>query len=1115
MKIKPLLPFFIAQSHHYKEFFRIMRMSLFLLFVCAFQLLATNTAAQHTKIEIETEQISVRQLIAEIEKQTDFLILFRNSDVDVDRIIHIPDNAGQITNYLDAAFSETDVHYEFQNKYIVLSKDEVASLIPQQTGDRITGVVLDELGDPVIGANIIVKGTTIGVTTDIDGKFQISVPRNGVLQISYIGYNTQEITITNQTSLTIRLEENTQSLEEVVVVGYGAQKKVNLTGSVASITSEQLLERPITSVAEGIQGIVPGLTVTAGQSRPGDSNTSMRVRGQGTLNNADPYILIDGVESGNMNELDPNDIESISVLKDAASAAIYGSKAANGVILITTKRGNVGRPIISYSGRFGWQAATGFVERMNSADAATYYNRALAASGKAPRFSEEEIQKFRNGSDPYAYPDTDWNDLGFQGNGFMHQHNISMNGGTENAKYMASIGYLNQNGIMVHSNRQQVNMRTNFDAKVSDKVNVRVNMAYIKNDTKDPTNSYVGNGSDQIIRQLNRIAPWVTYKYADGTYGTIGDGNPIAWLDLDQTLDRKNQNFSGILAIDYDIIKGLKFTAQGAYVSNIRDQKEFVKDIQYNASKYHGPNWLSEQSTLWNRISMDLLLNYNNNFGKHNVKGMFGYRLEDYNYKYTRAYRQGFPNNDLTDINAGTQSTQTNEGNSRELAMMSYFGRANYDYAGKYLFEVNFRADASSRFSPDNRWGYFPSVSAGWRISEEEFMQFTSDWMQSLKIRASLGTLGNQEALNDYYPWMVTYAIGTSYTFDGVTNTGITQSSQKLESISWEKSKNWGIGLDISVLSCLDVTIDYYNRETTGILMDMPVPGSFGLGAYKDNIGAMRNSGFEISAAFRKKFGDWRFAATANTAMNRNEILDLGGVNEMIDSYRINRVGHPYRSYYGYVADGLFQTQEEADAYTATYGNPFNKPFKAGDIKYVDVDKNGKLTADDRDLTDSEMPKLTFGLNLSVSWKNFDLSVFGQGALGVSRYYNNEVFGDFGGDSSHPSTAWFDAWSPENPNGKFPRVAENSASASMPGTTSTFWIQKTNYLRIKNIQFGYNLPKDFLKVLGVSRAKIYYSGENLFKFDNLPINIDPESPSGRGSHYPQVSANSIGINLTF
>lgn len=1086
-----------------------------------FILLATPFLQAQISISIQKQ--TLRQALKTIERSGDYQFFYNEDLSSLDKKVSLSVKDAPIEKVMDKLLYGTDITYKKEKENLIVLTLKTTSVSQEKETRTIKGTVIDANGEPVIGANVVEKGTTNGSVTDLDGRFTLEVSVGATLSISYIGYTEQLISVGNQSTFNVKLLEDTQNLDEVIVVGYGSQKKVNLTGSVASISSQELAQRPITSVASGIQGIVPGLTITAGQGRPGASdNTSIRVRGTGTLNNSDPYILIDGIESGSMNQIDPNDIESISVLKDAASAAIYGSKAANGVILITTKRGVSGRPVVSYSATFGWQTATGFVERMNSADAATYYNKALEASGKAPRFTEDDIKLFRDGNDPYGHPDTDWNDLGFAGNGFMHQHNVNLSGGTENVKYMASVGYLNQNGIMKHSNREQFNMRMNLDAKLSDLFNVRANMSFIHNDYADPTNSYVGGGSDQIIRQLNRIAPWIPYKNEDGTYGTIGDGNPVAWLDLDQTLNRNNQNFSGILAVDYNIMKELKFTAQGAYVSDVQDRKEFVKDIQYNAIKYHGPNSLDERTYLWNRISLDLLLNYDKSFGQHNVKGMLGYRVEKYNYKYTKAYREGFPNNDMTDVNAGTQSTQTNEGYSRELAMMSYFGRVNYDYAGKYLFEANFRADASSRFSPDNRWGYFPSLSAGWRISEEGFMESTNEWLQSLKVRASWGQLGNQDALDDYYPWLITYAIGSSsggnYPFDGNVNTGIMQKAQKLSTISWEKSTNWGIGLDLSVLSCLDLTLDYYNRKTTGIIMDVPVPGSFGLDPYKDNVGAMRNTGFEVTASFHKQWNDWKFNATGNMAVNKNEILNLGGVEEMVDqnnAYFMNRVGSAYKSFYGYVADGLFRSQEEADAYTEKYGNPFGNKFQAGDIKYKDVNGDNKLTSADRDVSGSEQPNVTFGLNLSASWKNFDLSVFMQGACGVSRYFNNEVFGDFTGDSSHPSTVWFDAWSPENPDGTFPRIAESDRTNSKPTNYSTFWIFKTNYLRIKNIQFGYNLPNNWLKGIGVSHAKIYYSGENLFKFDNLPVNIDPEAPSGRGSHYPQVCTNSIGVNITF
>ncbi len=993
-----------------------------------------------------------------------------------------------------------------------------------QNSITIKGIVIDELNIPLPGISVSAinseKSVNLKTHTNNDGFFQVKTTEAGQYSFTFssVGFQTQTLSGYNikrgeTISLSVKLLSENTTLNDVVVVGYGTNKKINLTGSVASVSGKDLADRPITSVSSGLQGLVPGMTITSAQGRPGGSNNTIRIRGTGTLNNASPYILIDGIESGSMDQIDPNDVESISVLKDAASAAIYGSKAANGVILVTTKRGTVGRSIVSYSGYAGWQAATGFIERMNSADAATYYNKSLEASGNAPRFTPEEITKFRDGSDPYGYPNTDWNKLGFDGNGFMQQHNVNLSGGAEKLKYMVSLGALDQNGIMRNSNRKQFNLRSNIDAQVSDRLSLRANMSFISNNYADPTNSYIGGGSDQIIHQLNRIAPWIPYKKQDGTYGSIGDGNPVAWLDLNQIVDTKDQNFSGILALDYKLHDDLKLTAQGAYVSNVQDRSEFIKDIQYNSIKYHGPNSLDERITLWNRPSLDLLLNYDKNFGKHNLKGLLGYHIEKYDSKYTRAYREGFANNELNNINAGTLVTQKGDGFTRELAMMSYFGRLSYDYMGKYLFEGNFRADASSRFSPDNRWGYFPSLSAGWRLSEESFMEGTRSWLQSLKIRGSWGQLGNQEALDDYYPWLVTYGIGTNYAFGGNVLTGIDQRSQKLATISWEKSNNWGIGIDFNVLSSLEFSVDYYNRKTTGIIMDVPVPGSFGLGAYKDNVGAMRNTGFEFSSTFRKKWSDWSFTAAGNMAINKNEILNLGGVNEMINDYLINRVGSAINSFYGYVADGLFKSQEEADAFTVQYGNPFGNTFQAGDFRYKDVNQDGKFNSADRAIIGSEQPKITFGLNLSGSWKDFELSVFSQGALGVYRYFS--VLGEFSGDTGHPSTAWFNAWSPENPNGTFPRIAASARSNSSPNTISSFWISKANYLRVKNIQLGYNLPINWVKKAHISRAKIFYSGENLFKVDNLPFNIDPEAPSGRGSHYPQISTHAIGLNVTF
>lgn len=1073
--------------------------------------LSLNVNAQ--SINMQMQSVSVKKAITELQEKSGYSFVYIAGEIDTNKTVTI--NAKDLNEAIKQILKGQDLSYEIKGKNIIIKKSSETKVKHSDKKIQVKGSVKDAKGEPVIGATVMEKGSTNGTITDFDGNFILNVTEGSSVEISYIGFEPQQFNAVEGKDMAVVLKEDTELLDEVVVVGYGSQKKINLTGSVATVGHEDLAERPVTNITAAIQGAVPGMTITSGQGRPGQDAGSIRVRGTGTLNNSDPYILVDGIETETMNSIDANDIESISVLKDAASAAIYGSKAANGVILITTKRGKEGKPIISYSGNFGWQKPTGTIERVNSADAAILYNKALEDDNKSPRFTETDIKLFRDGTDPYGHPNTNWNDLAFQGNGFMHKHNINISGGSTNVKYMASIGYQHQNGIMVNSNREQFNLRTNLDVKMTDKLNMKVNMAFIHNDYDDPTNSYTGGGSDQIIRQVNRIAPWIPYKNEDGTYGTIGDGNPIAWLDLDQVVSRKNKNFSGTIAFDYDINSDIKITAQGSYISNIQDYKDFVKEIQYNSSKYHGPTSLDKRIYQWERYNFDLLANYGHSFNKHNIKGLLGYHIEKFSKDETIVSRENFPNNDLTDINAGAASTQKNSGFTRDLAMMSYFARINYDYNGKYLFEANFRADASSRFSKENRWGYFPSVSAAWRISEESFMESTKKWLDSLKIRGSWGQLGNQDALDDYYPWMVTYAIGSNYPFNGITNTGITQKYQKLESISWETTTNWGIGIEASILSCLDFSIEYYNRLTRNIIMDVLVPGTFGLGAYKDNVGKMKNTGIEITTSFHKQWNDFKFNVSGNLAINHNEIVDLGIGGDKISDYYINRVGEAYNSFYGYIADGFFQSQDEADEFTQKYGNPFGKKFKAGDIRYKDANKDGKLNADDRCVTGAELPNITFGANIGLSWKNFDFAVLLQGAADVKRYFTTEVYGEISGDDGHPATTWLDAWSEDNKNASFPRVALSGTSASSPSNYSSFWIQSANYLRIKNIQFGYTLPKKWIKNCGITNAKIYYSGENLFCFDSLPIDIDPEAPSGRGSHYPQVSTHSIGINLTF
>ena len=988
------------------------------------------------------------------------------------------------------------------------------------------GLVKDATGEAVIGASVVVKGTTNGTITDFDGNFSLDgIKKGDVIVISYVGYQTQEIKW-NGSPLNVILKEDSKTLSEVVVVGYGTQKKANLSGSVAMVDSKELENRPIQNVSSGLQGLMPGVAITGTNGAPGQDAGKIRVRGIGTLNEAGPYILVDGIETGTLSAVDPNDIESISVLKDAASAAIYGSKAANGVVLITTKRGKTGQTKISYSGYLSFQIATNMIERMGSYEYASLLNQALEAEGMSKRFNDTELQKFKDGNDP-LYPDTDWYDLAYK-TGVQHRHNVNINGGSENVKYMASLGYLNQTGILPNAGREQFNARTNLDMKINKRLSARMNLSFIKNDYSDASSAYYGGSSDQIIRQLNLIAPWIVARYDDGTWGTISDGSPIAWLDSGMKVNRDNYNFSGMAAVDYEIFDGLKLTLQGAYVNNLQNYNYFQKYIKYNENKESDPSQLDERFYKWDRTNYDALLNYNKNFGKHNIKGLLGWHTEKYNYKYQKAVRKKFPNNELTDMNAGDASTQSNEGYTAELAMISWFARINYDFAGKYLLEANIRADASSRFAEGHRWGYFPSFSGAWRISEEAFMESAKDsWLSGLKIRASWGQLGNQDALsgsnNDYYPALNTYNLDSKYAFGGSLNSGYYQRKYRLETISWEKASTWGVGVDFTLFNKLNGSLDYYNRKTTGIIMDVTVPKEFALDAYKDNVGSMRNSGIEINLSYNTKIGQVDFGIAGNFSYNKNEILDLGGGDpnkylDATDGYsQRNKVGEAMNSYYIYRADGFFNSQEEADAYTAKYGNPFGKTFKAGDLRYVDTNKDGKLTADDREYCGSSDPKIIYGFNINAGWKGIDLSLMFNGAAGVKRLFDGyEVYGNFSGDAAHPATIWRDAWTPDNHDASMPRIFYDTNSASSSRSVqSDFWLQDTSYLRLKNLQLGYTLPKGWLNSVGVENIRIYYSVENLLTFDKMKINIDPESTSQRLSSYPLLRTHAFGVNVTF
>lgn len=1095
-------------------------MKLFKTLLIAIVVCSTGMQVFAQQITIDLRQERLEKILDEISEQTGCSFYYSRPTVNPDELFTISAREEKLSAVLDKLFSKTEIAYDIKgDKIYLISKTKTEKQKQKDRLRTVTGQIVDANGAPVIGAAIMIQGTTTGVVTDSYGRFSIeNIEGNSVLEITSIGYKTQTVAVNDRSVLNITLQEDVHLLDEVVVVGYGTQTKINLTGSVATVTTAEIADRPTPNVSNALQGLTPGLMVTQGSGEPGNDGATILIRGVGTLNSSSPYILVDGIETGTINQLDPNEIESISVLKDASSAAIYGSKASNGVILITTKRGREGDPKITYSGNVSFSNVSTLVDRLSSYDYARLSNELNEREGAAPIYTPTDLELFRNGTDPDNHPNSDWTGYIFR-TGVTHKHNVTVSGGTHNIQYMISGSYLNQQGTLKNSDRQQFNIRTNFDVKLSDKFTLRTNLSFLNNDYSRPNASYRGDVY-MLLLTANRIAPWIPIKRSDGTYGYITDGNPAAWIDADTRTKYNKRNFSGTVALDYNIIKDLTLTAQGSYISNLALTKNYQKEVYYDQTYYHGPTKLTETKSNWERKTLDLLLNYTKTIASdHNIKLMAGYNMERYDYSTLTGSREGFTNTQLTDMNAGDAETMSNSGHTRALALMSYFGRLNYDYKGKYLFEANFRSDASSRFAKEYRWGYFPSLSAGWRLTEEPWMAKAKPYLQNLKIRASWGKLGNQNAIaDDYFPYLPTLYIGKNFPFDGKVSTGITVVDHKVNSITWEKSRTYGIGFDMTFLKDFTFSADYYNRLTTDIIMDISVPWTFGIsGTFQDNRGSMVNRGVELSLGWHHQFKkDFRFGITANYSYNKNEILDLAGVKEMVSGYSINRVGESYGAFYVYKTDGIFKSDEEAAEYEALFGNPFKVAYKGGDLKIVDVDGDGEITPDDRIVTNSRYPVHTYAATISAGWKGFDLSIFLQGAADVCRYFGTNVVGYFGGDTTHPSTNWLDAWSPTNPDATWPRTFKNSDSVSSPSKVySDFWCRSTDYLRIKSVNFSYTIPKKLTKKIKIERIQIYYAGENLYTFDSLPFNVDPEVPSGDIEYYPSSISHSIGLNITF
>ncbi|HET8656437.1 MAG TPA: TonB-dependent receptor [Longimicrobiaceae bacterium] len=1000
-----------------------------------------------------------------------------------------------------------------------------ASLQAQATG-QVTGTVTSTTGTPLSGAAVRVQGTGRGAVTGQDGKYVITGVPTGAhtLQASLLGYTeaTQPITVGSGQAVTadFQLAAKALQLEGLVAVGYGTQQRKDLTGAVAAVNTEELDKRPVANATEALQGMAPGLTVIDRGGRPGDAGTMFFIRGRGTLNSTSPLVLIDGVE-GDLNAIDANDIASISVLKDAASAAIYGSRAANGVILVTTKRGKpTGDIQISYNGYYGIQGVETFPTPLGPRDYLELIDEAYVNAGLEPRYSQEYIDntvKAVNGDpsvDPLKYPWTDWLDVVFNP-APIQNHTLSFRGGSDLATFSLSLNYMNQQGLIAQTAADRYSLRLNSDFHPTKKLDTGLDVALRRTSNIEPQNM-----GGVLWNMFHDAPPTTMAKYPDGTYGWGSTGNnPLAYAEAWGRNTTKYLHGRVDAKADYQLLDGLTIRTLGSVQAGDYGYRSWRNQADFH--DYWNPDIIDKrisQNRLDDRKSNDSelylrgLLEYKHAFGDHSLTAMAGYEQTDHHWEEIRAIRQGFYNNDLQEINVGDASQEDTWGTSNDWALRSGFGRLNYEYAGKYLFEANARYDGSSRFAKGHRYGFFPSLSAGWRISQEPFFKNHIGFIDDLKLRGSWGEMGNQDiSVNGnqlYYPYWSLVSLGHDYVFGGQLVNGAAIDGLANRDISWESTTMSDLGLDAVMLNGrLSFTGDIYRKDTNNILQDLPIPGIIGLDAPVQNALSIRNTGWEATAGWSDLVGGFNYSVNLNLAHNTNEVTDLAGTGPYISGWWLTQEGYPLGTIYGYKTCGLFQSQAEVDAH-ATQA-PQTGP---GDICYVDQNNDNVVNNLDRVPLGSDMPALTYGSTWTAGWKGFDASVFFQGAWGVHYYIQGAlVEGPFW--ENYTTTAWLDRWTPDNPNGRMPKP---TLRLTIDHQVSDWWVYDVSYVKVKNAQFGYTLPHSVARPLHASNLRLYVSGQNLLTWTKSPNAVlDPEAPSGRGNVYPPVRTVSVGVSASF
>lgn len=995
--------------------------------------------------------------------------------------------------------------------------------------NNVSGRVYDSNNEPVIGATVIVKNTTKGTTTDFDGNYSLqNVGEEDVLVFSYLGYDDQEITVGGRSVINVTMKESSIALDQVVVVGYGSQKKVNLTGAVAAVqVDEKISGRSISNVSTALQGLVPGLTVTQNSSMAGNDASQILIRGLGTINDAEPLIVVDDMPDVDINRLNMDDIESISVLKDASAASIYGSRGANGVILIKTKSGKgAQRTSITFSGNYGFQ------KPIRAYSYLTDYARALEVqrTAQASTNMAESAQQYSKGTvdqwlalgmiDSRRYPNTDWWDL-IMRTGTLQNYNVSASGGNDKSNFYASIGYMKQEGLQINNDYDRYNVRFNFDYNIFKNLTAGFrfdgNWSNFSYADEDEDGQAVGFGGDMS----SAIAGITPYDPVLGVYGSVmavGE-DPSSYNPLEHYTNhvrhKDEQQLNGLFYLEWKPLKGL--TARVDY--SLRYYNNFAKQADTPTQAY---NFQTEQFTSrwyvaesagisnWVNTGYKTMfngrLNYNRTFAEHhNINALFVYSQEYWYDRSLSASRDNRIHPNLSEIDAALRDNMTNSGNSSTESLRSYIGRINYNAFDRYLLELNLRVDGSSLFQPGHQYGYFPSASLGWRFSEENFIKpYVSNWMDSGKFRISYGGLGNNSSVERTEQQEVLEA--NNYVFDGDIEKGFVYKRMLNPDLSWEETSVFNVGLDFVLFNGrFSTELDYYDRLTTGMIQESQMSIHL-TGAYyapRTNIGVLRNRGLEGNFTWRDHAGDFNYSVNFNISYNASRLENWAEFLDKGNTY----VGMPYHFVYTGLSTGIAQSYAEIYSTTIQWNNP-------GDVQRVDVNGDGVVDGEDNvclPLYQTDLPTTNFGLNVQMDWKGFDLSILFQGAAGRKNFWStNQNTTNIPEQSYAPTEDHLTKpWSYDNRDGEWPRLVNSWTNHS----SSTFWLDNMAYLRLKNLMFGYTLPKKFTRKFFVENLRLYYSTENLFTITSYR-GLDPEK-SSRTDLYPMTSSHSFGITVTF